>query len=244
MDEREKLEKLLSRFKALLYKHKHREIQFNPNNTWKNGKCDYLLREMVKIYGFGDKPVVLNKEKFEQLPQEVLYHGFKSYKYANNFLKDKNYWTGTGSYINGFYVSMYYDNALSYTMKDITNGEYDENKVLKFKFDSNNYIHISDLWFFQECIITKNLANIPPKLLEKFKTLYSFIESISSEYLREEFIDMITSEALLATFLGSDFIVGDDQNKILLNRGKVVLSEESLKSIEKGLATENLGLLK
>ncbi len=193
---------------------------------------------LVDALGFNALPNVVSDIQFSRVPTRTLYRGTPDINNHANLLVDFDYHKGCGVQGSGLYASDSYWHANEYAneIKDF---------VLKFKLcPSTKVIHFNKMHQI-ECALLGDFetqsgyaiddqgirAGINDTAIKNYKTLVDFCRAHKNDMGFEKFIlgNFDNFDSNIALFLGYDaFVAG---NFVVLNRGKIIVSESEFNRI-------------
>lgn len=200
----------------------------------RNGKgINKMLYYFVVDYNNKNKtPIIVSDEEYKNFNSTKLYHGFKNYSHCANILWDPLYHYGEGVWCSGMYATDTIDEAYSYTRD---NGIVNKERILDFKIATDNIASYSFVKNLSNYILNygyndwyKKPENLSLEQSEKLDRLMNFLEKVNDLEFR---VALVTDRSTISAWLGFDAIVKPGNmnkntiNYILLNRGKMVVSE-------------------
>ncbi len=191
----------------------------------------------VQLYGYNGFPQVVPDQKFDAVPSTTLYRGVKDTEHNANLLCDYDYHYGFGTWGDGIYSITERPIAFHYTKKSPLSAENTESeeelnqRIMTFKVDPRTkFVNLNKI--FQQV----RLAG-PARLLclPEVRELFKFSHTLSKE--RENLLNqLLTSNiSLAALFIGYEglkyFGDADEETDVLLNRGKMIVSESEFRRV-------------
>lgn len=202
-----------------------------------------LLSSVLKKCDFTKSTNVVPDEAYNALPQNTntvlefdeLYHGARRIKNQANVLFDENYHTGLGSLCDGIYTTPNMAVAFSYTRSD----DFSKNNplILSLKLPNASVANIDSLSAVLERTL-KNTLELDETTPQEIKEFASFASTLPAGQKEKYLCALKANVSIFATVLGYDCVVDKTfPSVILLNRGKLVISESEANKIKQALAS-------
>lgn len=224
----------------IIYKYyKDRKKQFLLNEFPKTDEQGNLYTIQEEMFGFlidyyhkNGFPNILKDSDYDALDKKEVYRGVKDYEHAGNMLCHFNYHYGRGI-VQGMYFSRFKEEALAYTRtnsKDVV----DEDKVLKAKILSGNYMGLNKLLEIRRGCISDLERYIEPKYVQKKKELFDFLKKLreAGDEDANEFYNIMKRPGVLAVYLELDYLIREGaKHVIVFNRNALAVKESDFKKI-------------
>lgn len=219
------------------YKHVKQIIFDNSlNKQDENGNLNNIYNIMfgyiIDFYQKNGFPQILSDDVYDKIESQEVYRGFKDNEHIGNMLCHYNYHYGNGI-IQGMYFTSFKEEALAYTRTG-SNISADENKVLKAKILSDNYLNYTDLFILKSNSVDKIYKSCNPLFIQKKKDLIEFCESRKEEHGDDinEFYSIMSRPGVFAVYLGLDYLYRETaKHFIVLNRNIVAIKESEFKKM-------------
>lgn len=188
-----------------------------------------LYKLLLKRRGFLNKPIIISDEDYKKYKSTEIYHGFKERKHGKDFLIGSGYHLGTGNAM-GTYFSGDKNEAMEYT------GEKDKksmDRVLVSKLAPVKSEKLTDILQFLNVArgYQSRVSINNPEYNLKINELVDFCSDKDDDNQKFSFFIYMTNTAqMMAVYLSIDSLsmeVGDKSHVVLLNRSKLVVSDEN-----------------
>lgn len=201
-------------------------------------------KEYEKIKNVSGHKISSNESSINEESSEY-FRGQPKYDFHANLLCDFNYHHGRGIICNGIYATSKKSYALAYCSRDAKN--FDENKIMKFKLASQNFVKDTTLDDYRSFIVDGancHFANIKDNISAE---IMKYFLNVLCKYDREHFEhQLVFDESIIAIIMGYDFVCvdqfdTDEPTIIVLNRGAITVSQSEFERICKNSKTYNDG---
>lgn len=209
-----------------------------------NEDADDIFKYMVALNNFNKFPRIVSEKYFKILKSQKLYRGVPKISYAKNLIADENYHHGRG-YTNGIFTVKNKQESLPYTVPFDLNKPFDSllqkpENTFEIKLSECNKIPYFLLEYIAENIKSTSIMGLDGHLKEKVLNFLDFVMSIQDDAECLHFLEIFMHDlSKLALYLGYDCVT-DGKYTIILNRGKIVISDTEFERIEKGTQEETL----
>ena len=202
-----------------------------------------MYNYILAVRGFMGFPIVLKTKEYEEIKKYEVFHGFKSFDHASQFLTDFNYHLGYANALGTFFSDKTIE-AERYTAGFLNGDSHqDSNKIMRAKIADGRFCRLSDMKTLQQCMKRRDFDRVEnmddKQLLERLaEHCYPkgvLIENI--ELSRIEFYEILARNPfMLAAMLGYEYMSDcnhelEYNHQIVFNRHNIILDEKELHRI-------------
>ncbi len=202
-----------------------------------------LVQYMIDLYDYNRFPRIVKTKEYNRINSPIIYRGVKNPAYALNLVNDFNYHYGSGCGVDGMYFA-----DKSRTTSSFGKFMFQAKLSPDTKVADRGYRKLIEAYYNHKEYDWEDDSNLShEKFRRKMEILIKFCNSLENDKQRKLFMELFMYNNEVAwIYLGFDAYKNSYNDRVVFNRGKLILSEAEARRIDRAsaeyLKTDNSSL--